>query len=429
MFAGISLRYAPPFGVVCAFFINASFYLIIAGGLFAFTNALSSGYSPQLIALTHCFGLGFFALTMFGALLQMLPVLAGIIIKGVKIACALTLFCVNIGITSFLCAFLGFWDLGFGFAMCFLGLGVGGFAFFIIMQMLTIKHFNATTTYMCIALFALLAGLVCAEFLLASYAGLASVSNHFVLVLCHLSFVIFGWIMLLIIGVILQVLPMFYVAPSFDKAFFAKFIPLFYVLLIAFLCFLYFDNADFSNLLPFIFALIAIFTSFYALKTLKNRHRKSFDSTMFLWHFAFYNLAFSAFCFVLSPLSELFISIGGLLLLLGFVCSVIFAMFYKIIPFLAWFHLSFNGILQLPNMRLIIPPRLIKAQIVLFLCAFVLCFATLLLDFLRLNTQILGIVCGICFVGCGILLIIAVFKAYMVYHLGLQVPKMNLTQV
>ena len=426
MYQGISLQSAPPFGVVCAFFINAQCYLIIAGVLFGFVTLFPSTYSPQLIALTHCFGLGFFALTMFGSLSQMLPVLAGITLKVPKLTCTLTLLFVNVGIIAFLWAFLSGEKIAFFIAMLALGLGVGGFAISTLAQMLKIRHFNATVSYMFAALLALIIALLCGEALLASYVGLFGAVNHLILVLCHLSVAIFGWIMLLIIGVILQVLPMFYVAPSFEKSFFAYLIPLLYAILIGFLLFLYFAKAEFSHLLPLIFATLCLATSIYAIKTLLKRRRKNFDSTMFLWFFAFANLAFSGVSFILSLANDIFISLVGLFLPLGFVCSIIFAMYYKIIPFLAWFHLSYNGIFELPNLRLIVPPRLAKAQIALFLLGYALCVIMLLLgSFLpTFNTQILSLLCGFCFAGCGVLLIIAVLKAYKVYFVGLKKVKM-----
>lgn len=425
MYEGISLRSAPPFGVVCAFFINASVYLIIAGILFACVNFTQSFYSPQLIALTHCFGIGFFMLMMFGALSQMLPVLAGIRLKAPKFTTFLTLSCVNVGLIAFLWAFLASEQSAFWLAMIMLGFGVGGFALFVLVQMLQIKHFTPTIIYMIIALLALLCGLICAELLLSSYVGLFSAPKHLVLMLCHLSLMIFAWIMLLIVGVILQVLPMFYVASSIDKKYFKIFLPLIYVVLLAFLGILFFTELEFTFFLPIIFAIIAFLTSFYAIKTLLSRRRKSIDTTMFLWFFAFYSLAFSGFFFIVSSLNDIFIGLGAIFIFFGFVCGVIFAMFYKIIPFLAWFHLSYAGVFALPNMRNIIPQRLAKFQISVFLLAFILCFVQFLCPYFApaLNTQILSFLCGLCFALCGFALIIATLKAFIIYHLGLKRQK------
>ncbi len=452
MYQGISLQSAPPFGVVCAFFINASAYLIVAGVLFATQNVALNAYSQQLIALTHCLGVGFFALTMFGALSQMLPVLANIRLKAPKLTCTLTLLFTNVGVIAFLAAFLGFFDeilpLNSAFAsaggfflvaMIALGLGVGGFGLVVLAQMLAIRHFNATTLYMFAALIALLVGVIFAQWLLAGFVGFAPSANRLVLVLCHLSLMLFGWIMLLIIGVILQVLPMFYVAPSFEKSFFTRIVPLLFAALLGFLGLLYFTELEFTDFLPLFFAAIALVVSFHALKTLKNRRRKLFDSTMFLWFFAFANLAFSGVFFALSLANAIFMSLAALCFAFGFVCCIIFAMFYKIIPFLTWFHLSYAGVLSLPNMRLIVPPLLIKAQICAFLLGFFL-FATqtLLTHFEGEFSGILSIfsglqisnfinflnsLCGLCFVCSGFLLIIAILKAYKIYLAGMKSAK------
>ena len=48
------------------------------------------------------------------------------------------------------------------------------------------------------------------------------------------------------------------------------------------------------------------------------------------------------------------------MLFVGFSLSVIFAMVYKIVPFLVWFHLSSQGYMEAPMMHEVIKPKMAK---------------------------------------------------------------------
>ncbi len=52
---------------------------------------------------------------------------------------------------------------------------------------------------------------------------------------------------------------------------------------------------------------------------------------------------------------------------LGFLYSLLQGMMYKIIPFLAWFHLSSSGHMVIPTMREMISEDLIKLQFFMFI--------------------------------------------------------------
>ena len=77
--AGLSLDQAPPIGVPFAFFLAAPLFAALAGGLLLWQGeaVLVSRWTPAALAVTHLLALGFLTQIMCGALLQMLPVLAG----------------------------------------------------------------------------------------------------------------------------------------------------------------------------------------------------------------------------------------------------------------------------------------------------------------------------------------------------------------
>ena len=75
---GLSFEQAPPFSLPLRFFLTAPLFLLAAAVLIVLApDALASRWTPQALALTHALTLGFLAMVMLGALMQMLPVVAG----------------------------------------------------------------------------------------------------------------------------------------------------------------------------------------------------------------------------------------------------------------------------------------------------------------------------------------------------------------
>src|SRR5512143_1102821 len=76
--AGLSFEQAPAFSLPLRFFLTAPLFLLAAAGLLLLApEALASRWTSQALALTHALTLGFLAMSMLGALMQMLPVVAG----------------------------------------------------------------------------------------------------------------------------------------------------------------------------------------------------------------------------------------------------------------------------------------------------------------------------------------------------------------
>ena len=83
MFQGLSQDQAPPISVPYRFFLTAPLFAILIA-ILIFQNPseiIFNQYSPLTIGLVHLFTLGILTMIIFGALQQMLPVLAGAEIK------------------------------------------------------------------------------------------------------------------------------------------------------------------------------------------------------------------------------------------------------------------------------------------------------------------------------------------------------------
>jgi len=101
--AGLSLSDAPPFRAVYPFFIAAACFGALSFLALSFASE-PDRYDGYIIASLHLFTIGFLLNTIFGALLQMLPVVGGIKIESPKII-KISLIGISLGAALF---FVGF---------------------------------------------------------------------------------------------------------------------------------------------------------------------------------------------------------------------------------------------------------------------------------------------------------------------------------
>ena len=123
--AGLSLEQAPPFGVPLRFFLTAPWFLVLAAALVAWQGPeiFASRWLPATLALTHLLVLGFMALVMLGALLQMLPVVVGVIVPWPRLTATLIHIPLTLGVLTLVGAFLSGIPVWFQAAWWLLGLG------------------------------------------------------------------------------------------------------------------------------------------------------------------------------------------------------------------------------------------------------------------------------------------------------------------
>jgi len=79
MQALLSFDQAPPFAAPFRFFLTAPLFALFAGMLLLWSGPelFASRWTPAALALTHLISAGFMLQVMFGAMIQILPVVAG----------------------------------------------------------------------------------------------------------------------------------------------------------------------------------------------------------------------------------------------------------------------------------------------------------------------------------------------------------------
>lgn len=373
--AGLDFDNIPPFSVPLRFFLFAPLFALLSAGIIfvAGESLWLSRWSPSTLALTHSIVLGVISMVMCGAVLQLLPVLAGASFPrperlGGVTAVALAISTIMLVAGFYLSNYtLLQWAL-FAFAItfsCFIG---------IILYL--VKHrikgsFSINTmrlSFIAVLVVVIIAGLMLADYLWGSqFNVMKQLTNN------HASWGLVGWVSLMIIGVSFQVLPMFHVAPAFPQ-WSSRWLPgiLFALLIMQLLTSVlphivsWGSNSNIAMLSTLSVALVKLSLLSYALIalwSLYKRKRKISDVSIMLWQIA---LSCLIVCMVISlvpALTKVLIGWGwspltlASVFIFGWIISVIMAMLIKIVPFLAYLHLQrqcgFNmqAFALLPNMH------------------------------------------------------------------------------
>ncbi|NPA27598.1 MAG: hypothetical protein GXN91_00925, partial [Epsilonproteobacteria bacterium] len=360
--SGLSLNQAPPIKVVLRFFLTGSFFGIVAGLYALFAPNIFEIASTHTIILTHILTLGVMASFMLGALFQMLPVLCGAAIltpipTSLKIHYSLLIGVIFLIATFYTSSF----NISL-FAIFFLSAALLGAFYTLTKELLSITH-NNSSFGMLLSLFSLFFLTLIGFALLLVRVGVGWDTDYLLVKEIHISFAIFGWVSLLIMAVAFQVIEMFYVTLAYPS-WFAKYAPLliFALLLIE----LIFKLTFLKYIIAAILALFAILT----IVRLVKRKRKVNDATIWFWLLSMGSLLlFVLFLFIdiFFPLNYFYLGI----FFSFFAISAIFAMSYKIVPFLVWFHLNAQGYFNAPMMHEVIHPKIVRLTFYIYSSSFI----------------------------------------------------------
>jgi len=341
MFKGLSLDQAPPFEAPLLFFLAGLFFALVGSVSLFFFKAI-----PNPLAIFHLFSVGFFLNVMFGALEQMLPVVVG---AKFKKPLPLTLFSLAFILVGLVTLFFTFPSNPL-YGAVILSIGVLGFALAVVIKIFTFS----SPTQIAILLSTL-------SLIIAVIIVLISLFFSLPLAPLHALFALWGWVGLLIVGVSFQVIPMFYVTFEIERKY--QYLLVFGI----------FGSVVFKAFFPYLPPFFALFYLLFALLTLIQlfkRKRTLLEPSILFWYFGLLFLAVSSFLFLFAQGLDL---VGVVLLFLfGFAMNIIFAMLYKIIPFLVWFHISSRGFFDIPTMKEMIDPNLAYFQLAVTLTAFLM---------------------------------------------------------
>jgi len=344
--AGLALEQAPPIAVPFRFFLTAPVFLLLAAGLLAWSGAeaFDARATPAALAVTHLITLGYMAMVMLGALLQILPVLAGAPVPGARLVAAGSHALLVVGTAALAGGFafaqpvltqVAAWTLGTGFVL-FLSAVAAALA--------RVAVRSVTVIGMTLAA-AALAITVVLGLVLAAMHGWGVAPPNFAIRELHPAWGLAGWTGLLVAGVAYQVVPMFQMTPPYPQAMTRGFPAAVFALLVAWSVAAW--HGGVGALTAGLEAAVAAAYLAFALTTLvlqHHRRRRVPDATLAFWQLGMASLAAACIAWGVRVLWEgapdaLDLTIG-VLALAGAAVSVIAGMLYKIVPFLGWFHLQ-----------------------------------------------------------------------------------------
>src|SRR5574340_1550904 len=217
--AGLSFDQAPPLTLPLRFFLPAPLFLLAAAVLIMVNPAsLASRWTPQALALTHAITLGFLAMVMLGALMQMLPVVAGATLPTPRTVAWLTHLPLAVGTVALMAGFLTARPAAYAIAIALLAVG---FAVFLAAATVSLVRAagNITVWGMRLAVLSLGLTVMLGLALALMRANMWAHPAGTAVLAAHLAFGLLGWVLLLVVGVAFQVVPMFQMTPRYPPLF------------------------------------------------------------------------------------------------------------------------------------------------------------------------------------------------------------------
>ena len=216
MQALLAFEQGPPVAVPARFFLTAPLYLVLAGVLLAFEGqaVFASRWTPAALALTHLLTLGFMLQIMLGALIQILPVVAGAHLPQPRLLAAVVHPALNLGVLSLALGFLQGASTWMYAAAVFLVIALGVFIAASGWALWRVPSTSPSIRGLKIALLALLITVVSGVYMLLALAGgwplvLDRVAN------LHAGWGLGGWSAILLAAVAYVVVPMFQLTPGY----------------------------------------------------------------------------------------------------------------------------------------------------------------------------------------------------------------------
>lgn len=366
---GLGYDATPPFSAPLRFFLTAPLFGIAAGLLLIFDGGLlASRWTPGTLALVHLLAVGFLLQIMLGALIQILPVVAGVTLAAPLRTARLTHIGLNLGAIGLTAGFqFGRPTLLLGGA-ALLGLGVTGF-----LCSAALAAIRAPKTRMASHtprdLRLALGGLTVALLLGLSLAlelglGRGAPLPFAVAVNLHATWALLGWAGLLLAATSWVVVPMFQITPAYPARLTRYWAPTVIVLLGAWSIALAANAATLAAVMSVFLIGATIGFAVITLQQQARSRRSTPDASFRAFRLAMLALAAGTLLLAFPHLSDAdqWPVLAGILILHGGFGGATSAMLYKIVPFLAWLHLTQAGI-KAPNVKKLLPDVRARTQL------------------------------------------------------------------
>ncbi|HZW11678.1 MAG TPA: hypothetical protein VFF81_00610 [Noviherbaspirillum sp.] len=419
----LTFEQTPPLSVPLRFFLTAPLFAFAAALLLLWhgSDAFATRWSPVTLGLTHLLTLGFLAMCMIGALLQMLPVVAGVVIPYSRLTAGATHALLVLGTLALVAGFLTGVPTLFKVAIPMLLVAFGWLVLAGLRGALNVQQGSDMLTAIRLALTAL--GIAVSLGLTAASGFAWPLSLPLMQITdLHAAWALLGWVGLLVVGVAYQVVPMFQVTPTYPRILTQWFTKAIFVLLALWSAASLLTPSQ-PGIWQNIFAAMVVcgYVAFCCITffLLWQRKRATPDATTMFWRTSLGSLLA---CSAVWLTGVLFPAVAGnagyplalgVLFIIGFGYSVINGMLYKIVPFLVWYHLQnqlAGGCAKAPNVKQILPDAMAQKQFRVHLLALALLLAS------TIHPKWVASLAAVAFAVSSAWLWLNLMKAARVYH-------------
>ncbi len=365
---------APPIAAPFRFFLSMPLFGVLFGLALLLVDPvmLQTRWNWPVLALTHLLTLGLLAQPMLGALVQMLPVVAGVSLPRPLWLARWSHGLLTAGSLSLVAGFWLMQPLGLQAAAVMLPLALLPFALLAVRGLLRSSTGDATTRMMLLALLALLLT-VLLGLLLLGHLGWGRGLDALRLTNLHGLWGGMGWVLGLVVGIAFTVVPMFQMTPRYPAQLEKTALAAWSLLLLALSAALWFLP---ESAAPVTVMLLLPGSAGFAAVTLwlQRQSRRASDVTLRFWMLAMLSLGVAAVLPLAAPWWPRAGLLAGALFLFGFAVSVVNGMLYKIVPFLVWLHLQRinQRRFAIPNMKQILAETAQRRQLWLHAAALLL---------------------------------------------------------
>ena len=333
----VSPSFSPSIKLMKPYFLLSGFFYVVSMIWLYFIDPFAKNDSFEIVGWVHLYMLGFVMLSIFAAMAQLGPIVVETKHYAVGIFKFVWIFLVG-GVINLL--------VGFYFNPLFLVVG-GGFILismfiYAIEFMLTLKYARrktAITNAMKMSNIFLLLGLVNGIIMAFSFNGYFQIVIRDILH-AHTFGLIVGFVILLIMGISIVLIPMFGSAKRIsDNQFSASFITLSVAVSIMLLSPSFYTT--YMQQLSYALTSVAILLYFYQLfKMLSSRAKVTHDIWARHMYVGFTSFVISFLLFIVYYFNhnEIVLNLAMWILLVGFFGFLIIGNFYKVVPFLVWFQ-------------------------------------------------------------------------------------------
>jgi hypothetical protein len=346
----LAFENAPPFAAPLRFFLTAPLFAVLAGLLVAFEgpDIFASRWTPGALAATHLITIGFMLQVMLGALVQILPVVAGASLKRPLAVARSVNTGLSVGALLLAAGFLSGTPTLLGSAALILTLTVLLFLLVTVMALVGVPTTSPTIRGIKFALFSL-TGVVGLGVVLALALAYGWPLPLMALADLHAGWGLGGWAGVLLAAMAYVVVPMFQLTPGYPARASWLFPVFMLLMLLLWSLAMLADWPLLTRLAQLGAALAGIAFAGLTLRLQGLRRRARPDATYRYWQlglmasiFALFLLSTVAVWPAAADIDGWTLAFGILLVAGGFLPFII-GMLYKIVPFLSWMHLQNCG--------------------------------------------------------------------------------------